>query len=63
LCIARARRLLREDAWNSAGATLLIAAYLQRGNRRAARQHYERFVQLHGEPSPELLDLARAHWL
>jgi DNA-binding SARP family transcriptional activator len=62
-CIARARRLLREDSWNSTGSALLIAAYLQRGNRRAARQHYERFVQMHGQPSSELLDLARAHWL
>lgn len=62
-CIARARRLLREDAWDTAASALLIAAYLNRGNRRAARQQYERFVQLHGQPSPEIMRLARAHWL
>lgn len=62
-CIARARRLLREDQWDATASALLIAAYLQRGNRRAARQHYERFIQLHGQPSPELVHIARSHWL
>lgn len=62
-CIARSRRLLREDSWDITASTLLIAAYLSRGNRRAARQQYERFVQLHGQPSPEIMRLARAHWL
>lgn len=62
-CIARARRLLREDRWDTVAPVLLIRAYLAQGNRRAARRQYEQYRTLHGEVPPELADLARRHGL
>lgn len=62
-CIARSRRLLREDRWHLLASALLIEAYLARGDRRAARRQYERYIQDHGVPSPQLAQIVRMHGL
>ncbi|MFL5802230.1 MAG: BTAD domain-containing putative transcriptional regulator [Roseiflexaceae bacterium] len=62
-CIARARRLLRDDPWDTAAPALLIEAYLARGDRRSARRQYERYLKQHGEASPEIAQIARKHRL
>jgi DNA-binding SARP family transcriptional activator len=62
-CITRSRRLLREDRWHPLAPALLIEAYLARGDRRAARRQYERYIQDHGAPSPQIAQIARTHGL
>lgn len=62
-CIARARRVLHEDHWDSTAPVLLIQAYIAAGNRRVARRQYERYVQLHGAPSPAIKQIAQTHRL
>ena len=62
-CMARARRVLRDDPWDAAAPALLIEAQLAGGDRRAARRQYERFLKQHGTASPEIARLARAHGL
>jgi DNA-binding SARP family transcriptional activator len=60
-CIARSKRLLREDRWDIDAPALLIQAYIANGNRRAARRQYEQFCTLHGQPTEEIVDLVRQH--
>jgi DNA-binding SARP family transcriptional activator len=62
-CMARARRVLRDDPWDTAAPALLIEAQLACGDRRAARRQYERFLKQHGAASPEIARLARVHGL
>jgi DNA-binding SARP family transcriptional activator len=62
-CIARAQRLLQHDEWDTAAPALLIRAFLAHGDRRAARRQYQRFLKVHGAPTPEIQQLARTHGL
>lgn len=62
-CIARSRRVLRENRWDTVVPALLIQAHLASGNRRAARRAFERYVKLHGQPTEEIAQLAREHGL
>jgi DNA-binding SARP family transcriptional activator len=62
-CIARARRLLRDNPWDTTAPALLIEAYLACGDRRAARRQYERHLKQHGEASPAIAQIARKHRL
>jgi DNA-binding SARP family transcriptional activator len=61
--VARARRALHEDRWDTAAPALLIRAYLAQGNRRVARRQIEQFIALHGQPSAEIARLVREHGL
>jgi DNA-binding SARP family transcriptional activator len=62
-CIARLRHLLRDDRWDTAAPALLIEAFVRAGDRQSARRQYQRFVQLHGQPSSEIESLARTYRL
>jgi DNA-binding SARP family transcriptional activator len=62
-CIARARRVLREDRWDTTAPALLLEAYLAHGDRRAARRLYEQHLKEHGQASPQIALLARKHRL
>jgi DNA-binding SARP family transcriptional activator len=62
-CIRRTQRLLREDPWSREAPELLVEAYLDCGNRRAARRVYQRYLQLHKEISERIAQLAREHRL
>ncbi|MBC8159749.1 MAG: tetratricopeptide repeat protein [Roseiflexaceae bacterium] len=62
-CITRARQLLNDEPWNSPAPALLIQAYLARGDRRAARRQYQRFLQRHGAASVEIAQLAHEFYL
>jgi DNA-binding SARP family transcriptional activator len=62
-CIDRVRRLLQADPWDPDSPALLIEAYLARGDRRSARRQVERYLQVHGAPSPEIQALVKAHGL
>lgn len=62
-CIARVQRLLQYDAWDADASALLICAFIARGDRRAARRQYQRFLKTHGAPTPQIRQLACMHGL